>query len=336
METSYPGGQISEVDFDTCIVELQRVAGSPPGGALWPGEKMHCLTHELTVVQHQPSYFQAVETCALVALANPCLRPRRATRQTNALSANDAVKLYLAMLRSNLLGMPLTYFATVSWTTLGLTEDAEIQAATQALMTRTREWSTRKRETGTGVRTPRPISWIWCHERGSRLGLHTHFLMHVPVAETARLGRIICRFLESYTGRALTIGAGDGLRTFKAIEPSRRSGRASEPSALRFQRRLMRYLLKGVDPDGVVPASVGPQAGQPLYRALQIGRPRNQGDVMGKRCGYSVHNLGHAAFARHSAGLRLGPDAAETLLTERGFTFDAEALHLHHLAYLVR
>ncbi|MBB5772089.1 hypothetical protein HNP47_002093 [Brevundimonas vesicularis] len=322
-----------EVDFDRCIIEVERAPGTLPGGDIFVGDRLRCWTHAHVIAYGEPTYFQAIETCRLVRFGSRHLRPRRATRQTNALSADDAVKLYLAMLRANLLGMPLTYFATVSWTTLGLRDDAEIQAATQALMTRIREWSRRKRDGGTGARAPLPIAWIWCHERGPRLGLHTHFLMHVPPLQTARLGKVICRFLESYSGRSLAKGSGETLRTFMAIEPSRRSGSTSEATALRFQRRLMRYMMKGVDPQGVVPASAGRQHGQHFHRALKIS-PRDQGSVIGKRCGYSVHNLGRSAFAKHRIGHRLGGSAAENLLDQRGFTFDAEALQLHHLAGL--
>lgn len=320
-----------EVDFDRCIIEVERAPGTIPGGDIFVGDRLRCWTHEHVITYGEPTYFQAVETCRLVRFGSRHLRPRRATRQTDALSADDAVKLYLAMLRANLLGMPLTYFATVSWTTLGLREDADIQAATQALMTRIREWSRRKRDDGTGARAPLPVAWIWCHERGPRLGLHTHFLMHVPPHQSARLGKVICSFLEGYSGRSLTKGPGDTLRTFMALEPSRRSGSTSEATALRFQRRLMRYMMKGVDPRGVVPASVGRQVGQPLQRALKLGH-RDQGSIIGKRCGYSVHNLGRAAFAKHRVGQRLGPNTAERLLDQSGFTFDHEALQLHHLA----
>jgi len=319
---------IAEVDLDTCILEADRAPGSNPGGALLPGDTLRCWTHAHSIAFGKATYFQAVETCVLVKWASPGQRPRRSTRLTAALSADDAVKLYLAMLRANLLGMPLTYFATVAWTTVGLIDDAEIQAATQALMTRIREWSTRKRE-------PIHVSWIWCHERGPHLGLHTHLLMHVPHRDAPRLGKVICRFLENYSGRALAVGSEDGRRTFKAIEPSSRTGILSAASAIRFQRRLMRYMMKGVDPNGITPKLVERQAGQQLCRALGVGRPRDQGEIAGKRCGYSVHNVGRAAFARHPVGVRLGGDTAENLLRRDGFAFDAEALQLHHIAALL-
>ena len=157
--------------------------------------------------------------------------------------------------------------------------------------------------------------------------------MHVPPRHRARLGKVICRFLEGYTGQPLGAGVGDTVHAFKAIEPSYRSGSTSEATALRFQRRLMRYMLKGIDPRGLTPGSVSRHVGQPISRALRIA-PRDQGSIVGKRCGYSVHNLGRAAFAEHRIGRRLGAATAESLLDQRGFTFDAEALHLHHLAGL--
>lgn len=117
---------IFEVDFDTCMFEPDRSRGSAPGSDLLPGERLVCVTHGLSLIQHQPHYFDALQTCALVKLGTLGRRARRATRVTEHLSAADIIKLYLAITRANLQGMYLTYFATISWSTLGLTDDAEI------------------------------------------------------------------------------------------------------------------------------------------------------------------------------------------------------------------
>lgn len=340
MKPLYPGSPFQEVDFDTCILELQRLAGSPPGEALLPGEKLHCLTHGLTIVQHQPSYFQAAQKCALVDIANPGQRARRSTRTTDWLTAEDIVKLYLAVVRANLQGMTLNYFATVSWSTLGLRDDAEIQAATQALFVRLREWSTRKRDPSTGHPTPIRLGWIWCHERGPEMGMHTHLLMHVPRRCSSRTGKVICRFLEAYTGRPLLQEGPTGIATFKAIEPRLKSasgksrGRAHRYPALAFQRQIARYMMKGVDPDAVVPAAAARQRGQDLCEVLKIDQLGTPARILGKRCGYSVHNLGSASFARVADRLGMGSDQAERLLARSGFAFDNEALVLHDASHL--
>jgi hypothetical protein len=334
MRPSHPGSPCIEVDFDTCFLKPERLAGSLPGAVLLPGEKLHCLTHGLTVVQHQPSYFQALETCMLVALANPDQRPRRATRLTTCLTADDIVKLYLAVLRANLLGMPLTYFATISWTTLGLKSDAEIQAATQALFVRLREWSQRKRDPSTGASAPIPLSWIWCHERGPHLGLHTHLLMHAPQRNRPQLGKIICRFLERQTGHALVQRDGEGRSTFKAIEPRAPRSTPGRAVAVRFQRRLTRYLMKDLDPKAVVPDAVVRQRGQHLRAALRVKTHESSGPIQGKRCGYSVHNLGKAAFSQSAGSLGLAADQAELILARSGFAFDDEALVTHDVSRL--
>jgi hypothetical protein len=170
--------------------------------------------------------------------------------------------------------------------------------------------------------------------------MHTHVLMHVPNGYSSRTGKVICRFLTAYTGRPLLQEGRGGRSTFKAIEPRlRRSGAKSRGKtwrypALPFQRRLTRYMMKGVDPDAVVPVAVARHRGQDLRATLQIGdevRPRT---ILGKRCGYSVHNLGSAAFARVAGRLGLGPDEAETLLSRSGFAFDNEALVRHDVSYL--
>lgn len=332
MIPSHPVSPFQDVDFDTCILKPERLAGSQPGDVLLPGEKLHCLTHGLTVVQHQPRYFQALETCVLVTLANPRRRPRRATRQTNHLTADDAVKLYLAVLRANLLGMPMTYFATISWTTLGIASDAEIQAATQALFVRLREWSQRKRDPSTGASAPIPLSWIWCHERGAHLGLHTHLLMHAPQRNRPQLGKIICRFLERHTGQALVQRDEEGRSTFKAIEPRAPRSSPGRTAAVRFQRRLTRYLMKDLDPEAVVPDAVVRQRGQHLRAALRVKKHESSGPIQGKRCGYSVHNLGKAAFLQAAGSLGLAADQAELILERSGFAFDDEALVMHDVS----
>jgi hypothetical protein len=316
-----------EVDFDECFFEPERSKGSKPGSDLLPGERLHCVTHGVAVTQHQPSYFQAVQRCRLVDVANPHLRARRATRTSTHLSADDVVKLYLGMLRANLQGMQLTYFATIAWSTLGLTDDAEIQAATQALFARLREWSVRCRSKGAGAPGPVPLAWVWCHERGKAVGLHTHILAHVPHRYTGRVGKVICRFLEAWTGQPLQNGE-TGQVTFLAKSPRLRRLKVApytfslpRPRALAFQRNVMRYMLKGVDPDSRAPKAAGLHRGLYLDEALKLRRVEPQGVVLGKRCGYSVFNLGKTAFADFAARRNIPADEPETLLALHGFTF---------------
>jgi len=168
---------------------------------------------------------------------------------------------------------------------------------------------------------PIPLAWVWCHERGARLGLHTHLLMHVPGQYAPRLGKIICRFLERYTGRALLKDRPDGLVTFKADEPRSARGVIPQKAALEFQGQIIRYMMKGVDPYAMVPAAIVCQHGQDLLSVLKLYRVEDQGQIQGKRCGYSVHNLGKTAFAQVATRLRLAPDEPEYIMAESGFAF---------------
>jgi hypothetical protein len=292
------------------------------------------------LVQGRLNYFNAQQNCDLVKLGSPGRRARRATRVTRHLSADDVTRLYLAVLRANLQGMTLNYFATISWSTLGLEDDAEIQAATQALFARLREWSKRKRDVRTGQPAPIRLAWIWCHERGPEMGLHSHLLMHVPHRCSSRTGKVICRFLEAYTGRPLVQEGPGGIATFKPVEPRLKAapgksrGRVNIYPALIFQRQITRYMMKGVDPDALVPVAAGRQRGQYLQDVLKIEDLSIPARILGKRCGYSVQNLGAASFAGVADRLGFRSDEAEHLLARSGFAFDDEALVMHDLSHL--
>lgn len=321
MTHSHQTSPIFEVDFDTCMSEPVRSRGSAPGSDLLPGERLRCVTHGLSLVQGRLNYFNAQQKCDLVALGSPGRRARRATRVTRHLSADDVTRLYLAIMRANLQDMHLTYFATISWSTLGLTDDAEIQVATQALFERLREWAKRKKD-ARGAPAPIPLAWIWVHERGPRLGMHTHLLMHVPIGRSAGLGKVICNFLESWSGQALVNEGPGGLSTFHAREPRRYGQSILTRHAVAFQKSVARYMMKGLDPVSMVPPAAGRQTGRYLRAVLRLKKIRDQGHIQGKRCGYSVHNLGKAAFARASDHTSMKADQAERLLRAHGFNFD--------------
>src|SRR5690606_27351724 len=95
-----------------------------------------------------------------------------------------------------------------------------------------------------------------------------------------------------------------------------------------------RYMMKDVDPEAVVPETVLRHRGQDLRSTLRIKKREAPGLIQGKRCGYSVHNLGKPAFARTAATLGIAPDHAELILARSGFAFDDEALVTHDVSHL--
>lgn len=309
-------GPASEVSFDGCVIvpEPGLASGRSPG---W-----RCLNHDVVAAPTgSMRYYGAGVACDLRRL-----RRQRAPRSecgSDYLTADDFRRLYLALSRGNLMGLGFNTFATIAWATVGVVADAAVSAAMQSLQVRLREWASRKR-LGPGSKGI-PLAWVWVHERGPVAGaLHSHLLLSVTERRRAELGRVIYRHVERISGTALVTGldTAEGSSDTLHITAPRNRGKgapAFEKDVIEFQWRRLRYMAKGIDPKAFV-LHRGERVPVSAWAGLEQLEP--QGEIVGKRCGYSSFSLGTGVWSAWALKHGLDPQHPEARLLARGPSYD--------------
>lgn len=293
--------RIAEVDFTTCVAEH---LGS---GAV------RCLTHGHVYSPDNPLYRDPASPCyVLNTLRKAPSRPSRRDQVTKHLSAKNVSRLAEVSHRAAFLDMPLALFVTISWSTLGVTTNQEVVAAWKGLQARMRSWATRRICPSTGEVAPLPLAYIWVKENGERWGLHTHLLVHVPPIAYAVFGSMLKEHLEASTGQPLVNSAHDsseGARTLRIDRPRGvGAGPASTADVNTWAARRLAYMLKGLDPEALVMDHQAiPAIKRPFADVIGLTRLSDQGEVVGKRCGYSVFSIGDKTWTAATADLDL-PD----------------------------
>lgn len=92
-----------------------------------------------------------------------------ASRQSDRISLEKAVKVVEAAQRAITIGRPFNRHLTVHWEKAGLT-DAEAASATGRILKLVSDW----------LRKHGGTSYTWVRENGDGKGSHTHILLHVP------------------------------------------------------------------------------------------------------------------------------------------------------------
>jgi hypothetical protein len=180
-------------------------------------------------------------------------RPRgpSSSADERLISVRQFRELYNAVAFANLQGAILDTHITVSWSMLGFEDDSQISHALQlGLIKHAREWS-RHKEDPLG----RPFCWIYAHERGAKLGLHTHLLLFIPV-------ELRPKFDAWLRTRVRKLARRRPLPNEKAVHISR--VRSDRHRQLWHQWRQLGYLMKSVDPAATLPVWPGTSATVPL------------------------------------------------------------------------
>lgn len=238
--------------------------------------------------------------------------PRKTSRTTTRLDADDVERMLTAYGRGRLMGFEWTAFLTIAWATVGILTDEQVSAAMASLTTRLREWATRSKDV-TGLLGV-AVAWIWVHERGPLCGkLHSHMLLAVPRRKRATLGRVVIDHLKRYSGvepthqshviklraavgshppaggpedaQAVSTPASAPFSATMHITAPRR-GKAADS----FPSDRMRYLAKAIDPMTSIQLANGARVS--LAEWIGVEYLADQGAFRGKRCGYSVFSLG--------------------------------------------
>ena len=260
--------------------------------------------------------------------AKPTSKRRQSPRASTRLNADDAERLLTAYGRGRLMGFEWSAFLTVAWTTIGITTDDQVSAATASLIIRLREWAIRSKDVTGAVGIP--VAWIWVHERGPLCGkLHSHFLLSVPRKKRGLLGKVVFDHLERYSGLRPTQGSDQteqatpddtewpsGSPTVGAADFSTVAGAFSstlhitaprhDRLAKTFASKRMRYMAKSIDPHTAIQLTTGAKVS--LADWIGIDHLADQGEFCGKRCGYSVFSLGGRRWTSWAARNRVSPD----------------------------
>ena len=107
----------------------------------------------------------------------PMQQPRQKSA-SNVITLSEFQRAYEAVALANVQGLMLNTFLTVSWTVGGVNQPAVIDALHDRLFANMRAWAV---DRGITMGSPEvPFAAIWVKEAGKKLGLHSHFLLHVP------------------------------------------------------------------------------------------------------------------------------------------------------------
>jgi hypothetical protein len=166
---------------------------------------------------------------------------------------------------------------TIVWGKLGLTDPRQIQAHFTAFLKSVRSWL---------EAAAYPPAYLYSHEMGPALGLHTHFLIALPPSSeggSLRPGRIeFKRWLRRWQERQF------GRNCPRAIRP-----RGPNQPRPWLHWLTVHYLLKGYHPAAVVQSAANSPDGRDVFLGdLIVFNWADPGHVpMGRRYGVS-HSLG--------------------------------------------
>lgn len=170
------------------------------------------------------------------------------------------INLYSGVAFANRCGCVMNVFVTVTWSDLGLTDEAVFGGAFEEFQDRCRDWF--------GRQEVKPI-WLYSMERSHRAGLHTHWMFSVPHEQLACFKAWITDSLMNRLGDRHTIG--------KAVD-------VKPITNLHGQWEVFQYLCKGVRSSArIVPARRSID-GLPIYLGDLIKRSYEPSwDIPGKR-----------------------------------------------------
>lgn len=224
----------------------------------------------------------------LVRATYPLQQPKRVAT-SNVITLPEFQRAYEAVALANVEGFVLNTFLTVSWTVGGVHGASHIHSLHERLFASMRSWVSDVQQTA-GM-PEFPFAAIWVKEVGKKLGLHSHFLLHVPTS-------LFHRFREwahKATRHLLELPKPDPRMAASALRVVHCSGFGNDCVQ---QWRVLKYLMKGLDADAAMPCV---QSHHHFLVAEFAGlKPSDQGTVAGPRFGRS-RALGMSAFRKAEA-----------------------------------
>lgn len=150
------------------------------------------------------------------------------------LTARQFIDAYNSVAYANQKQLVMNAHISVTWSTVGVTGDQEVAAATDRLLTAI---DAACEDSG------RPSAWICVIERGRVRGLHAHILLHSDKSRSAELKRWLEFQVYKIAGLYPLVGT-NGETVFVDCKYDRH---------ISVQWMLFKYLMKGIDPQAMLP-----------------------------------------------------------------------------------
>jgi hypothetical protein len=240
--------------------------------------------------------------------------PASAPRASRGLSESDFAVLYSAAEFAAAFELWFDTTVTLSWRLMGSEVEGDVPAYFAAFTKCLRDWLEQRHL---------PVAWIYAHESGPKVGLHTHLNLFVP-----GMGPI-AGFENLYNPDTVPDYRGD-FRAWARGWPKRQVGRRT-PNAIRVRGPRKEtpwlhwlttsYLLKGYDPCAIVQSAQHAPDGRAVLLGDLIAWPwRDGGAVPLKHRVGSSRSLGPE---RRALGV---PGGFEYLLEEPTFQLTANSV----------
>lgn len=200
---------------------------------------------------------------------------RRQRKVSYALSKTHVSLLVNAIRHTHIIGCPLNRFVTIDWDLAGVDEPWKAQGR---FLKYIRDWLACH-----GCE----FAYVWIMERGSRLGLHSHMLLHIPPQLMPRMRALQQRWLK-HSGVPRRKNGVDSRSIGHSSLAAFAQGEGKKAYDANLQA-LENYVLKA--------------AGAAARSKFNITGGTQYSPVVGKRAGTS-RNLGKSAIAEHRKGLR--------------------------------
>jgi hypothetical protein len=197
------------------------------------------------------------------------LAAKRKPRVSTVINSYEIFKVYSAVAFSNRQGVVLNVHLTIVWSTVRPGEDALFAGFLQRFQELARKWC---------IERQLPFHGIYCWENGTRNGLHSHILMHVPRLYADHFRRWADKAIKTTTGKAPVVKKRSDKKPSTLRIVHRRE------TEIRTQWHLFRYLMKGV---WLQAGFRNRRENCKPYKYLGLFKiaPRAQGLVTGKRVG---------------------------------------------------
>ena len=203
------------------------------------------------------------------------IREQQVLSESRVLNKRDFERLYEAVATANYNGWILNTFVTISWTLAGLADPSAVRAAQASFQERLTSWFQYRRMADPNYP---PCAAIWVKEVGKTMGLHTHYLLHVPENE---------RLFARWARRSAT----KGTDSPNWVSGKTARGRpmlvthVEDRMEIEDQWNVFQYMAKGVDPD-ILTNVVQPARLKVLTQEYTgLKRLSDEGTVVGQRCG---------------------------------------------------
>jgi len=220
--------------------------------------------------------------------SNP-VRHRRKKPVSDVITADEFLRMYKAVATANMQGFVLNTFLTVSWEIGNVKDAGFIESLHERYFASMRTWADDRAKAG-GLDSV-PFGAIWVKEVGHRLGLHSHFLIHIPAPLFVNF-----RYWSAKAARRLLeLPAPDPRQPPSKLRLTHCSWLGDDVGQ---QWNVFKYLMKALDAD--VSVLLDYDHRRFLLKEWADIKPSPQGRISGRRTG-SSHSLGPAVRKRLEA-----------------------------------